>query len=83
MFELMYNCYYYNMNIQFNSFFFFKAPSKKRSARKKADSGEEDEDVYVPKKQRFMEKLYKEKEEALKTKEAKRFQSVINVWGQG
>jgi len=56
--------------------------SKKRSKLKKQEEsdGDDDEEAYVPKKQRFMENLYKQKEEELKAKKAKR--SVVNVWGQ-
>lgn len=58
--------------------------SKKRTKLKKEESDDDgEEETYVPKKQRFMENLYKEKEEELKAKKAKQSRGVVNVWGQG
>jgi len=56
------------------------APSKK--SKHTSEDEEHDEEVYVPKKQQFMEQLYREKEKELKRKKAEKSKKAVNVWGQ-
>ena len=47
------------------------------------EEDDHDEEVYVPKKQQFMEQLYQEREKELKQKKAQKNKKKVNVWGQG